>query len=188
MGRGFRAWSRSSPQGRLCNSRPRYRTSARWSGGASSCRSPCNRASRMTWSTWRWTGRAFTCASSPFTACEVRNRPPALSRTIRLASFRLRRFARFRYVDDMGCWWAHELRVAKRPTADLGKRCAGRAGSARTCPTEDCGGHDASHTRRDEAPEHAAEIIRNQHLEHVHLSNGVCARARALRASSAASA
>ena len=107
---------------------------------------------------------------------------------IRLASFRLRRYARFRYVDDMGYWWEHGLRVAKRPSADVGKRCAGRAGSARTCPTEDCAGHDVSHTGRDEATEHAAETIRSQHLEHVHLSSGVCARARALQASSTVAA
>ena len=119
----------------------------------------------------------------------VRNAEPdpfGESADLPLASFRSRRYARLRYVYDMGFWWEHELRVAERPSADADKRYPRRIGDARARPTEDCGGHDISHTRRDEATGHAAENIRNQHLKHVHLSNGVCAQAKPPQVDSAA--
>ena len=68
-----------------------------------------------------------------------------------LSDFRFRRNSRFRYVYDMYCGWAREVRLEKRVPAEPGKhylRCVGGAGA---CPPEDCGGADAYHAGREEA-------------------------------------
>ena len=68
-----------------------------------------------------------------------------------LSNLRFRRNSRVRYVYDMYCGWAHEIRLEKRVPVEPAKyypRCVGGAGA---CPPEDCGGPDAYHAGREEA-------------------------------------
>lgn len=71
-----------------------------------------------------------------------------LSPDVALSDFRLRSNAKRRYVYDMLCWWAHEIRVEQRVAAVPGNRYAQCVGGAGACPPEDCGGPDAYHARR----------------------------------------
>ena len=74
-----------------------------------------------------------------------------MSPDVALSDFRFRNNAKRRYVYDMLCWWAHEIRVEQRVAAVPGNRYAQCVGGAGACPPEDCGGRDAYHARREGA-------------------------------------
>jgi hypothetical protein len=70
---------------------------------------------------------------------------------VTLESLRFRRNAKLVYVDDMGDWWAHEVRVEDRLAAEEGKRYPICVGGQGACPPEDCGGPEGYQARREEA-------------------------------------